>query len=141
MDTNLQQLKSALQMLALPITAQVHLDKNEVGRVERLRKLFQERHHFIQVEMADQLTPEQKQALAQLDSLLFCLNPGMSWLVWPEERLRRNAAWRKVRTCARKALIQFGWPLELPFDNAFMEKPANQDRYLEDQGSLSGCYA
>lgn len=141
MDMNLQQLKGALQMLALPIKAQVHLDNNEVGRVERLQKLFQDRHCFIRIEMEHQLTPEQKRALARLDGLLFCLNPEMNWLVWSEEKLRRNATWRQVRICARQALIQFGWPLELPFDAVFADQPANQDRYLEEKAPLCSCCA
>jgi hypothetical protein len=142
MDMNLQLLKDALQMLALPITAQIHLDQNEVGRVERLRKLFIDGYCLVRYELNGQLSWEQKRVLSQIDSLLFGMNPGMNWLVWSEEKLRRNAAWRKVRAYAREALVQFNWPLELPSGDLFDDQPLNQYIIcLEAQAAMSCCYA
>ncbi len=140
MDTVLQQLKDALQTLALSITAQVQLDKNEVGRVERFRKKFQIRHCLIQAEMDYQLTKEQKKALAQLDNMLFYLNPSTDWLYWPEDKLRSNAAWRKVRAYAREALVQFKWPLELPYGVPFDYPSNDQDTCLEEEIAMNHCF-
>lgn len=139
MDANLQQLKGVLQMLALPITAQVHLVKNEVGRVERLRILFQDRHCLILARMAEQLTQDQKLALAQLDNTLFCLNPGNKWLVWSEDKLRCNADWQRVRACARAVLVRFNWPLDLPSADLFDDLPVHQCVYSEEQTMMSFC--
>lgn len=140
MDMNLQQLKGALQMLALPITAQVHLDKYKVGRVERLRKSFSDKHRLVRTEMADQLTWEQKEVLIRLEGLLFCMNPGMDWLVWSEETLRRNTDWRQVRAYAREALIRFNWPLDLPSGNLLDYQPVNRDASLEQRPIMSCCH-
>jgi hypothetical protein len=139
-DMNLHYLKDALQMLALPITAQIHLDKNEVGRVERLRKLFRVGHRLLRTEMTDQLTLEQKAVLAQLDGYLLSMNSGLDWRVWSEETLRQNATWRQVRTYARKALIQFNWPLDLPSGNLCSDQPVNGKASLESQLAVSCSY-
>lgn len=141
MDMNLQQLKDALQILALPIKAQVYLDQNEVGRVERLRNLFRSRYCLVHCELNGHLSQEQKQVLDRLDGLLFGMNPESYWLVWSEEKLRNNANWRKVRVSARKALIRFNWPLELPSKHIFRFQPVDIDTAPEQQLEMSCCFA
>jgi hypothetical protein len=141
MDMNLQQLKGTLQMLALPITAQVHLDQNEVGRVERLRKIYRETHWHIRTEMAEQLTLGQKEVLARLDCLLFSMNPGTNRLVWSEEKLRQDAAWREVRTVAREALHRFNWPLDLPSGSLWINEIGNEDIWAEERPYMNCSYA
>ncbi len=140
MDMNLQQLKGTLQMLALPITAQVHLDQNEVGRVERLGKNFRDRYRFIQYQMTDQLTAEQKVVLARLDCLLAGMNLSSNRLVWSEDTLRRNAAWREVRKIAREALLHFNWPLDLPTDTLWQIQSVDEINWLEKRPFMDCCY-
>jgi len=142
MDMNLQPLKDALQILALPIKAQVHLDHNEVGRVERLRNVFRSRYCLVRCELNGNLAQEQKQVLERLDNLLFGMNPESHWLIWSEEKLRNNANWRKVRAYAREALVQFNWPLELPNEDLFVvQQPIIRDCSLENQVPMSCCFA
>ena len=54
------QLKDALQLLALPITAHVRLDAEDWGRVERFRKFFQEGRCLALCQLSGQFIPEQK---------------------------------------------------------------------------------
>ncbi len=127
MDMNLQPLKDALQILALPIKAQIHFDQIEVGRVERLRNIFRSRYCLVRCELKGELSLEQKQVLERLDSLLFGMNPERYWLVWSEEKLRNSAHWRKVRRYAREALVRFNWPLELPTEDLFVAQTVIQE--------------
>lgn len=114
MNKKLQPLKEALQMLALPVSAQVRLDAVDCGRVERLRQQFRDGQHRVQAGLNDQLTLEQKSLLLRIDGLLFLMNSGSCWLNWPEKRLRQDAHWRQVRSYARAALVKFNWQLDLP---------------------------
>ena len=141
MDMNLQPLKDALQILALPIKAQIHFDQIEVGRVERLRNIFRSRYCLVRCELNDHLSQGQKQVLERLDSLLFGMNPESYWLVWSEEKLRNNANWRKVRRYAREALVRFNWLLELPTEDLFVAQTVIQECNLEEQALMSCCFA
>jgi len=141
MDMNLQPLKDALQILALPIKAQIHLDQNEVGRVERLRNIFRSRYCLVRCELNGNLSQEQEQVLERLDSLLFGMNPERHWLVWSEEKLRNSAHWRKIRAHAREALVRFNWPLELPTEDPFVAQSIIRDCNLELQAPMSCCFA
>lgn len=114
MNKNLQPLKEALQMLALPVAAQVRLDVVDCGRVERLSQKFRDGQRYVRAELNDQLTLEQKGLLLRIDGLLFLMNSGCCWLNWPEKRMRQDANWRQVRAYARAALVNFNWQLDLP---------------------------
>ena len=114
----MQQLKYALQMLALPVTGQVHLIADDCTRVELLAEAFSASYHAVCAEPEAPLTPEQTVAIARLDSQLRQLSRELPWTICREAAMRKSAEWRSVRQLAREALVTFHWPLEVPSPEA-----------------------
>lgn len=114
MNPLLENMQAILQMLALPVSGQVHLDEQDLGRVERFRATFNASHGQLCRKVDYQLSRQQKEVLVHLAGLLFQMNPEPVWQTWSANTLRRHATWREVRRRAREALISFSWSLDLP---------------------------
>ena len=110
----LQELKSVLQLLSLPVTGQVRLVEDDCTRIARLTGAFSAARHAVQAEADDVLTPAQVRLLADLDGLLAEVHRRTPARLCSELALRRSDDWRQVRYLSRAALLGFGWPLELP---------------------------
>ncbi len=114
MNRSVQQLKYALQTLALPVTAQLHLHASDGCRVEELALSFDRWQRRAQSELNDELTCDQMEALNRLDQKLLKLSGSRFKPTWSELSLRSSREWREVRNMAREALATFNWPLDVP---------------------------
>lgn len=115
MFDHLQELKSVLQTLGLPVTGQVRLVEDDYTRIAILTDAFSAAHHAVRAEAGDDLAPEQVRLLADLDRLLVEVHrQSPTPRLCSELALRQSADWRQVRYLARATLLRFGWPLELP---------------------------
>jgi hypothetical protein len=114
MKPSVQELKHALQLLALPVTAQMRLDVGERDRVWVMAHAFQYWYRAMCCESAESLTSQQAAVLAALDRLLTQVSFSKRSSIWSDVDLRRSAGWRQVRKTAREALVAFDWSLELP---------------------------
>lgn len=114
----MQQLKYALQMLALPVTGQVHLIVDDCARVELLAEAFNTSYQAVRAEPEAPLTPEQTAAMARLESRLRQIGRELPWTICREAAMRKSAEWRSVKRLAREALIAFHWPLAVPSPEA-----------------------
>jgi hypothetical protein len=111
MDDSLQELKYVLQILALPVSGQVHLLKQDCTRVDDLAGAFNATHHAIRAEGDQLLTSPQADTLARLDNTLAQVREQP---ICSELSMRESPEWRQIRTMARESLVRFGWPLEVP---------------------------
>lgn len=114
MDDNLNELKNVLQLLALPVTGQVRLVRDDCTRVDQLARAFAHAHDAVRAGGDLPLTRERAGALAQLDDQLARLSGPAAQDICSELALRRSMEWRQVRTLARESLVRFDWPLEVP---------------------------
>lgn len=114
MNRSVQQLKYALQTLALPVTAQLQLHACDGCRVEELALSFDRWQRKAQSGLNGGLTCEQMEALNRLDQKLLKLSGSRFKPSWSELSLRQSADWREVRMMAREALLTFNWPLDVP---------------------------
>lgn len=110
----MQQLKYALQMLALPVTGQVRLIADDCTRVELLAAAFNASYRAVRAEPEAPLTLEQTAAMARIDRRLRQISRESPWTICREAALRKSAEWRSVKQLAREALVSFHWPLEVP---------------------------
>lgn len=109
-----QELKHALQLLALPVTAQMRLDVGARHRVRVMAHMYQYRYRACRQQTAETLTLWQAAILADLDKLLAQMTLGDRPPVSAEADLRRSSGWRQVRRIAREALVALDWSLDLP---------------------------
>ncbi len=116
----LPQLKYSLQLLALPVTAQVYLGDGGGGKMEPIARAFDDLHRAICAELRQQLTPEQASLLARIEGILVWQHREASGSVWSDAALRRSGEWRQLRKLAREALVEFGWTLDLPPGDAMI---------------------
>lgn len=114
MDDYLDELKRVLQLLALPVTGQVHLVTDDCTRVDQLARAFGRAHDAVRANSDRPLPRERAGALAQLDDHLRQLSGPSAQEICSELSLRRSIEWRQVRTMARESLVRFDWPLEVP---------------------------
>ena len=114
MDGSLHELKNALQILALPVTGQVYLVREDCTRVEVLAEAFNDAKRKIRYEDERSLTPGQAAALARLEERLMQMRQVP---ICSELSMRQSAEWRQIRTTARETLARFDWPLEIPLQS------------------------
>lgn len=109
-----KELRTLLQIVALPVTGQMRLVSNDCCRLELLARKLRSWRRELPAELAATLTPEQEDVLAQLERQLArtCREPVSPR--WTERAMRRSAGVREARRLARAALLRFGWWLELP---------------------------
>lgn len=108
-----EQLKYALQALALPMTGQLRLFPNRTERMDRLSTEYERWQQLVLYEQADALTRSQRTVLTSLAERLMQLQDHCC-LSGSEVSWRRCPEWRQVRSLARQALLTFNWPLDLP---------------------------
>lgn len=109
MNGQVQELKYAVQALALPVTGQRHLHWCDGCRVEKLAAAFK------QWQITDaEMTQGQTAVLQRLGQRLEQLVCEPDVPDWSDLSLRRSPRWRQVRHTAREALVLFGWPLDVP---------------------------
>lgn len=114
MVDHLQELKTVLQTLGLPVTGQVRLLEDDCTRIAILAKAFASARRAVQAEAGDGLTIEQVALLAELDRRLDEVCRQACVPLSSELALRQSADWQQVRGTAREALRRFGWTQELP---------------------------
>lgn len=114
MSDDLQQLRMALQMLALPVLGQVRLVDDDRTRTMVLAEAFSAAHQAVPWHVGKQLIPEQTRVLVQLDDHLARLHGESSVPVCSELAMRSSSDWRQVRSLAREALVHFRWTLDVP---------------------------
>ncbi|MCP4361280.1 MAG: hypothetical protein GY796_25000 [Chloroflexi bacterium] len=114
MSKSVQQLKEALQTLALPVTAQLWLHSCDGCRVEELTLTFDRWQQRVRQEMNGQLSGEQVEILNRLDRKLLLLSGSHLKPRWSDLSLRQSKEWRQIRQMAREALVKFDWPLAVP---------------------------
>ena len=110
MNKRVQQLQYSVQMLALPVTAQLRLYGGEKCKVSELAQAlvyWQEAAH-------GELNAEQTAVLDRLNRELTELCCSEKKRRWSELDLRKSCAWQHVRQTAREVLLLFDWPLDLP---------------------------
>lgn len=110
----LRQLQHILQLLALPIRAQVHLVEDDCTRTRQLTRAFRATYLRVHTEQAVSLAADQIRALDRLDIHLEQLSQDYALTLCSELAMRESHAWRRTRLMAREALIGFGWDLALP---------------------------
>lgn len=115
-----QQLKYSLQLLALPVTAQIHLGDTGCLKVAFVAQAFESLHQEICAELVQQLTSEQAAVLARMEKILAWLRLGTDSWLWSDAALRKSAEWRQLRRLAREALVAFGWAMDLPPPDAMI---------------------
>jgi hypothetical protein len=110
--SSLDQLKWALQALALPYEAQRNLFPSFACIADELaldfdhwRATAMHQHHF---------TPDQIAALASLDALLTEMTAEKDSGLWTDDALAHSPRWETVREHALNALGAFHWTLETP---------------------------
>jgi hypothetical protein len=133
MNQSLQSLKHVLQILALPVTAQLRLAVREGSCPEMLAQDYRYWQQQV-LNAAIPLTWEQEHLLAELGQKLQQLSPDLSHSAWSDSALRLSPDWRQVRQMARRVLVGFHWTLNLPplgEDSRLGPDPA-PDKYLED---------
>lgn len=122
MTPYLRELKHALQMLSLPVTAQIRFDVGGRNRVRALAHTFQYWYRVVSAQPEDVLRSNQAAVLADLDKWLMRMCLGTDRPDWSDAALRRSAGWRQVRRTAREALAAFDWSLDLPPPDARIYK-------------------
>jgi hypothetical protein len=124
--TSLDQLKWSLQALALSADQQVQLFPSFVWVGDELAVEFDERHRTALNEY--QFMPNQLSALAAVDAILSKMTAEKNMDLWEEgAALSRYPQWEELRECARQALQQFGWSLEvLPKNRAIYVGPPDE---------------
>jgi hypothetical protein len=75
------------------------------------------------------LSPAQKVQLSRLEDFLSEMSGSLHTDFWTDEALPSDPRWEQVRTWAKAALVEFGWPIEIP--------PVAREEYgvLVDKGS------
>ena len=118
-----QELQDDLQILALPVSFQMHLDVGDACRIRALSQPFVSWSQHNVPQVRSQLTHEQVHALSMLDMALEHLHalPDCS-----ETTLRQNTGWRRVRRSARMVLLAFDWSLNLPANGATVYQQAKE---------------
>ena len=114
MDKSMHELKNVLQILALPVTGQVYLLKEDCTRVEVLANTFDDTNRKIRNEDGSSLTPGRAAALARLEERLAQVRQRSPMPICSELSMRQSAGWRQVQATARETLTRFDWPLEIP---------------------------
>jgi hypothetical protein len=114
MNDDLLQLRTILQMLALPVVGQLRLVGDDCARPGVLAHAFSVTHQAVNSQVGTQLVPEQASALARLDQQLARVRRESSLPVCSELTMRKSSDWRQVRSLAREALVHFKWTLDVP---------------------------
>jgi hypothetical protein len=129
MNENLQQLKHCLQMLALPVTAQIRLLAGQASGITTLSHAFHIYHRAARAGVYGPMTPEQAAALTRLSAALGRLHQSGTATPWSDAGLRSSAGWRHVRRFSRRALVAFGWSLDLPPADFMTSKQNSGDQH------------
>lgn len=114
MNDDLQQLRTVLQALALPVSGQVRLAPDDCTRISVLIGAFNSACLPVCSDTDAPLAAAKRAALAQLEEHLARVCGEVTSPLCSELALRRSRAWRQVRLMARETLLQFQWPLEPP---------------------------
>ena len=106
------ELKWALQALALPAGAQLNLFPDFASVTDELALDFD---HWRATALGQhQLDPAQVAALASIDALLAEMTGAENVALWTDAALAQHPSWRQLREKARGALHAFGWDLATP---------------------------
>ena len=127
-DWVLEHLCHALQLLASPAQAQVsHFPAGSVVLTDEMALDFD---HWAQcVSTYWKLSPAQLVQLSRLGAFLSEMSGSRHRDFWTDEALPSDPRWEQVRTWAKVALVELGWPIEIP-------APAREDQgMLVDNGS------
>ncbi len=111
-DERFQRLKHSLQALAADASEQNKLFPKFTVKPDELVIDFDNWHSAAFAECEHDMTIQQVEALSAIDRLFESAKPDSG--AWAEGALETHPFWKDIRVLARKALMAFGWPLELP---------------------------
>lgn len=111
MNGEYQELQNALQILALPVTFHMSLDVRDKCLVSMLSRPYFSWHRANMIQVLPELSQLQSEVLLSLDDALL---EATSMPDCSETTLRKYSVWRRTRLLARRALLVFGWELEMP---------------------------
>jgi hypothetical protein len=114
MNNRMNQLKHAIQILALPVSGQVSLFPDDCTRIEILTRLFDASHEALRADVTESMSTAQLIALIRLGNQLAYLRQSTLSPLCSELSMRQSSEWRQLRTMARQALVSFRWALEIP---------------------------
>ena len=115
MASAIDQLRWAVQALALPASEQIRLFPSFVCVADELALDFS--HWFEVASDGGELTSEQRVALQHLDDTLAAFSGSEHPDVWTEEALHAHPTWVQFRQQASAFLAAFDWPYEPPPSN------------------------
>ena len=124
MDAKWEQLRNLLQLVALPVTGQVHFLADDCCRMEFLARALRAWRRELPVELATTLNLNQERVLAQLERHLADACRERTSPFWTDRAMRQSQGCRQARRMAREALLKFGWVLEVPPQEALYSLPA-----------------
>lgn len=119
MNDATQQLKTVLQLLALPVIGQVYLVEDDCTRVNRLARAYNTAHHSFREGDDQPVAREQLKVLDRLGDQLAGLRADSASSLCSELALRTSHDWQQVRLMARAALVRFNWTLAIPSREVF----------------------
>lgn len=108
----LLRLRHALQALAAPFAVQVDLFPTFVCVADELALDFSHWFEVVRRLGGVQLTPAQSQLLEHIDSKLEHMSGPQG--PWSLDDLDTGSDWSDLRTMAKSALTELGWPIEPP---------------------------
>lgn len=108
------ELRSLLQIIALPVAGQVYLLPDDCCRLEVLTNALATWCQQLPARLKAMLTSEQERVLAQLEQQLVHTCSESAAPMWTDLAMYQSEGLRQSRWLARVALIRFGWLLELP---------------------------
>lgn len=111
MNGKFQELQNALQILALPVTFHMSLDVHDKCLVSMLSQPYFSWRRANMMKVLPELSQLQREVLIRLDDALL---RAISLPDCSETTLRKYTVWRQTRLMARRALLAFGWNLEMP---------------------------
>jgi len=107
-------LMHVLQALALPLTGQLYLDVGKECRVQAMSRAFQDIRQALIADSEQEFSRIQLEAMSRLYRAIANLGQHDPLPDCSDLSMRRHQGWRQVRLHARRALVAFGWNLELP---------------------------
>lgn len=107
-------LKHALQALALPAAAQLHLLPDSVCKADELALDFDNWCSAVLSNNGTDLSDQQKRLLQDLDRQLTHMSNDTNSQLWTNEAICNSSEWKQVRAHAQATLAAFAWPIEAP---------------------------
>ena len=109
-----QRLKHALQALAIAAEEQVRLFPDFVVKTDELVCDFDDWMSCAIENYGSEMTKEQLQSLAVLDTHIEAGDKRHGKSIWEEESLYSHPFWQELREMSSQALKAFDWPLVTP---------------------------